>query len=133
MVSLYEQQTDDEREGSTGSVNKNNRRGFATKTVARGTYFARWVLGDRRLSGKFIDEAREIAMFHAAQLTRIANERMENPPPTLPSPPRPPGTSGTSEAPIPDSPRFIRKKGRVVGTEPINKLGLPPYCEDVPL
>lgn len=72
MVALLDRQTRDEQQ--TGSVNHHNRMGFAACNSKSGTYFANWVNGGRQLTGKHLDKARRIALYHAGQLTDIANK-----------------------------------------------------------
>ena len=71
MVAIWERQTADEQ--ATQTVRHHNNRGFAGWTARSGTYYAGWVRGGRRLSGKHLDKARRIALHHAGQLTDFAN------------------------------------------------------------
>jgi hypothetical protein len=72
MMALLDRQTQDEQ--SQGTVNHNNGRGFAACNSKSGTYFAKWVQSGRQLNGKHLDKARKIALYHAGQLTDIANK-----------------------------------------------------------
>jgi hypothetical protein len=73
MVAIWERQTADEQ--STDTTRHHNGIGFSGWTARSGSYYAKWVQGGRRLTGKHLDKARRIALHHAAQLTRIANDR----------------------------------------------------------
>jgi hypothetical protein len=72
MMALLDRQTQDEQK--TGSVNHHNHMGFAACNSKSGTYFAKWVQSGRQLNGKHLEKARKIALFHAGQLTDIANK-----------------------------------------------------------
>ena len=72
MVALLTRQTDDEK--VSGTVNCNNRKGFAASNSRKGTYFAKWVEGGRHLTGEHLEKARKIALHHAQQLCDIANK-----------------------------------------------------------
>lgn len=73
MVALLSRQTEDEK--VQGTVNHNNHKGFAASNSRKGTYFAKWVQSGRHLTGAHLEKARKIALFHAGQLTDIANGR----------------------------------------------------------
>ncbi len=75
MVRLYQHQTRDERQD--GETRHANNIGFNVVHADRGTYIAQWVLNNgktwRRISGRFIQEAQQIALYYAGQLTKVAN------------------------------------------------------------
>lgn len=71
MVRLHDLQTRDEQRDSTTRVLNNA--GFSAAHARRGTYYARWVLGGRRLTGWHLENARKIALRHSRQLVEIAN------------------------------------------------------------
>lgn len=73
MVRLYELQTQDEQQSSTTRVH--NGQGFGSWYAQKGSYYARWVLSGRSLSGRHLDNARKIALKHSRQLVEIANAR----------------------------------------------------------
>lgn len=73
IVRLYERQTSEEQASS--STLDSNARGFDAFSAKRGTYYARWVLSGRSLTGRHLDTARKIARKHSRQLVEIANER----------------------------------------------------------
>lgn len=73
MVVLYDLQTRDEKDVS--HTQHLNGVGFAANAARRGSYYARWVLGGRRLTGHHLDRARAIALRHSRQLVAAANAR----------------------------------------------------------
>lgn len=73
MIRLYELQTGDER--AAGETKHNNNVGFAGNAAKRGSYYARWVMSGRQLSGHHLDRALSIALRHSRQLVAIANGR----------------------------------------------------------
>jgi hypothetical protein len=75
MVVLYNRQTADEQSDET--TKHHNGVGFSAYAAHSGTYFARWVLDGRTLTGKYLDRARKIAIRHAGQLVEEANEKSE--------------------------------------------------------
>ena len=75
MVALYNEQTESEK--SCNQTNESNGRGFSYRTAPKGTYYAKWVLSGKSLSGYHLDNARKIALFHAKQLTNLANENLQ--------------------------------------------------------
>ena len=52
---------------------KDNGMGFASWGARNGTYYANWIKSGKHLSGKHLEKARKMAMYHAGQLTNIAN------------------------------------------------------------
>ena len=72
MVAIWKRQTADEQ--SSDTTRHSNGIGFSGWTAKRGSYYAKWVLGGGRLTGKHLAQARRIALHHAGQLLRIANE-----------------------------------------------------------
>lgn len=110
MVILLSYQTRGER--AIGATVESNGKGFSHRTEHRGTYFAKWVLGlsnrstDRQiekaiedflagdlvtrarfgnpLTGRFVEQARDIAIHHRAQLQDLLPpEEEEQLPPTV--------------------------------------------------
>lgn len=73
MVALYQRQTQDEQ-SSRVTVHSNGR-GFNYHHAERGSYYAKWVLSKRHLTGRHLDSARAIAIFYARQLSEIAGEK----------------------------------------------------------
>ena len=72
MVALLDRQTADEQVAK--ATRHDNKRGFSAPNARRGTYFAEWVKAGRELTGHHLDKARQIALYHAGQLTDIANK-----------------------------------------------------------
>jgi len=70
MVILYQRQTVDER--STSSTKHTNGVGFNAADASLGTYYARWVMKGRRLSGQHLIKAREMALRYTGQLLEAA-------------------------------------------------------------
>lgn len=77
MVALYERQTQLEQNGEM--TVESNGVGFSAFHAKLGTYYARWVLDGKRLSGAHLERARTIALRYVGQLTDIANERIDSP------------------------------------------------------
>lgn len=75
MVALYNEQTIDEK--NDGQTRNTNGRGFSYRTAPKGTYYAKWVLSGKKLTGYHLDNARKIAMFHIKQLCNLANSNMK--------------------------------------------------------
>lgn len=73
MVSLYDRQTQDEKRDS--STRHDNKRGFRANHASKGSYYARWVLGGRRLTGHHLANARSIALHYTQQLVDEANAK----------------------------------------------------------
>jgi hypothetical protein len=63
LVMLYDRQTEDEQSHTT--TKHDNRRGFNTAHAKRGSYLAKWIKSGRRLTGRFVDEGRQIALYYA--------------------------------------------------------------------
>lgn len=73
MIRLYELQTQDERVAS--ETKHHNNIGFAGNAAKRGSYYARWVMSGRQLTGHHLDRAQAIALRHSRQLVAIANAK----------------------------------------------------------
>lgn len=73
IVAIYHRQTADEK--ATSDTKHTNHRGFRSNHASRGSYYARWVLSGRTLSGYHVEKAREIALHYHRQLSEIANEK----------------------------------------------------------
>ena len=71
IVRLFQLQTNEEQQAE--STRLNNGVGFASYAARSGTYYARWVISGRALSGKHLDKARAICLKHSRQLVEIAN------------------------------------------------------------
>jgi hypothetical protein len=75
MVALYQRQTEDEQH--TSSTTHSNGRGFNYQHAQRGTYYAKWVLSGRHLTGNHLTAAREMATYYARQLGGIADSKKQ--------------------------------------------------------
>lgn len=77
ILALFMQQTQIERE--RGETITKNGVGFRADCANRGSYIASWLLKGNRLSGRWVEDARKIALRHAGQLTDLANTRQQKP------------------------------------------------------
>ena len=75
MVILYNGQTEDER--SVSATKHTNGCGFNSCHAHLGTYYAKWVLSGKNLTGKHLVKAREIALYYAGtQLLQAAHAKI---------------------------------------------------------
>jgi hypothetical protein len=74
MVAIYNLQTADERE--SGETRRLNGVGFSGAHARKGTYYAKWVLNGKRLSGKHLESARKMALSYRKQLLMLANGKL---------------------------------------------------------
>jgi hypothetical protein len=70
IVALYHRQTVGEQR--TSSTTESNGRGFNAFHAERGTYWAKWVISGRRLTGRHLVSAREVACYYARQLAEMS-------------------------------------------------------------
>lgn len=75
ILAIYNRQTGDEQ--SAGDTKHTNGRGFSGADARMGSYWARWILSGRNLSGKHLLKARKMSLKYIKQLCEIATERME--------------------------------------------------------
>lgn len=73
MMALYARQTADEQ--VDGNTKHTNGRGFRANHASKGSYYARWCLRGNRLTGQYLDHAREIALHYVQQLLDEANKK----------------------------------------------------------
>lgn len=73
VVALYHRQTEGERTHST--TTESNGRGFSAFDAERGSYWARWILGGRKLTGRHLHSARKMCLRYVGQLAQVAHER----------------------------------------------------------
>lgn len=71
ILAIYNRQTESEQANST--TLHTNGVGFAGPDARLGSYYARWIISGRSLSGKHLDKARQMAIKYRRQLTEIAN------------------------------------------------------------
>jgi len=73
MIVIYDRQTQDEK--TTSDTRHTNQRGFSGAHAKTGSYYARWVLSGRGLTGKHLDKARAMAMHYWRQLLEEAERK----------------------------------------------------------
>lgn len=76
IVAIYRKQTKDEQAHHT--TTHTNGVGFNAADAYRGTYYAKWVLSGKRLTGWHLTKAREIAKRYVRQLSSIAEDTIES-------------------------------------------------------
>lgn len=69
VVAIYRRQTDDEQVAY--ETKHHNGVGFASCHASLGTYYAKWILGGRHLTGQHVDRARRMVRHYARQLHQI--------------------------------------------------------------
>ena len=75
IVAIYNRQTIDEK--ATNHTSKSNNIGFSGADASSGSYYAKWILSGRNLSGKHLDKARNMAKKYRKQLLSIANSGIQ--------------------------------------------------------
>ena len=75
IVALYRRQTSSEQVRRT--TTKSNSVGFSAAHASKGTYYARWILSGRCLTGYHLANARKIAMHYTSQLADETADRLE--------------------------------------------------------
>ena len=70
VVAIYRRQTEDEKEAY--ETKHHNRVGFAACHAGLGTYYAKWILSGKHLSGSHVERARRMVRHYAGQLHQIA-------------------------------------------------------------
>ena len=74
VVAIYNKQTEDEK--MTESTNKKNGIGYSGCDAHLMSYYAKWILSGKSLSGKHLEKARKKISKYANQLTKIANKEI---------------------------------------------------------
>lgn len=74
MLAIYARHVQDEKGARHGR--QVNDRGFRAIDVAKGSYYARWVLRGHKLTGYHLYNARNIALHYTAQLADEANAKV---------------------------------------------------------
>lgn len=74
MVVSYSRQTQDEQ--SAQQTKHSNGQGFNAFDAMNGTYYAKWVLSGRKLSGSHLAKARKMALRYSAQLALISQAKL---------------------------------------------------------
>ena len=75
IVSIYNSQTLDEQQSS--STKHTNSIGFSGADARLGTYYAKWILSGRQLSGNHLVKARVMSHKYVRQLAEIATARLQ--------------------------------------------------------
>lgn len=73
VLAIYDRQTHDEQE--VEDTRHRNGVGFASCHAHLGSYYAKWILAGRHLTGKHLDKARRMVRWYARQLSEIAQAR----------------------------------------------------------
>lgn len=69
VLAIFKRQTEDERQAET--TKHRNGRGFASCHASRGSYYAKWLLSGRHLTGTHLDKARKMTKHYAGQLAEV--------------------------------------------------------------
>jgi len=77
VLAIFNFQTRDEQAAEETQVR--NRVGFSGSDARLGTYYAKWLMSGKHLSGRHLLLARKIMRKYSGQLTRIANGSLVNP------------------------------------------------------
>lgn len=75
MIAIYNRQTEDEQIAQ--DTRHSNGKGFAAPDARLGSYYAKWVLSGRQLTGRHLDKARQMSFKYIRQLAEVATENME--------------------------------------------------------
>lgn len=84
IIAIYDRQTQDEKQAS--DTKHTNHRGFRANHASKGSYYARWVLGGRRLTGDHLANARKIALHYTSQLLDVTKNKEVASKPALAAP-----------------------------------------------
>lgn len=74
MLAIYARQTQDEQSSQT--TKHSNGQGFNAFDALNGTYYAKWVLSGRKLSGSHLAKARKMALRYTQQLALISQAKL---------------------------------------------------------
>jgi hypothetical protein len=74
MIAIYNRQTEDEQIAQ--DTKHSNGKGFAASDARLGSYYAKWVLSGKQLTGSHLDKARQMSFKYIRQLAEVANEKM---------------------------------------------------------
>ena len=74
LVAIYNRQTQHEQAAEETKVL--NRIGFSAFHAKRGTYYAKWVLDGKQLTGQHLEKGRKLILHYAGQLTKISNKEI---------------------------------------------------------
>lgn len=76
IVAIYKLQT--RAEQATQSTREHNGVGFNSADARRGSYYARWIMSGKHLSGRHRTMGRRLIVKYASQLVKIAKSKKEN-------------------------------------------------------
>jgi hypothetical protein len=76
MVVIFNRQTSDEQ--SAGHTSHHNGKGFSAFDAGSGSYYAKWVLSGRSLTGKHLVNARKMSLRYVRQLVEEAELKAQN-------------------------------------------------------
>lgn len=76
ILAIYNRQTAEEQKDSDTKVH--NGIGFSGADARLGSYYARWILSGRNLSGNHLEKARSMSLKYVRQLSEIAVAKAAN-------------------------------------------------------
>lgn len=76
ILAIYNRQTESEKRSN--ATLQSNGEGFAGPDASLGSYYARWIMSGRSLSGKHLDKARKMTIKYRRQLVEVANHQETN-------------------------------------------------------
>lgn len=74
VVAIFRRQTPTEQE--IEETNEHNGQGFSGFHARSGSYYAKWILDGKHLSGSHLEKAHKMMVRYAGQLARIANKEI---------------------------------------------------------
>ncbi len=77
ILAIYARQTADEQRSET--TREQNGMGFNGFDAKPGSYYARWVQSGKRLTGSYLEKARQMSIRYVGQLVEIAQTRATHP------------------------------------------------------
>lgn len=76
IVAIYNRQTEDEQNAQ--DTKHSNGVGFSGADARLGSYYAKWIMSGKHLSGNHLVKARLMSYKYVRQLSEIATTRMSN-------------------------------------------------------
>jgi len=73
MIAIYNRQTEDEQIAQ--DTKHSNGKGFAAPDARLGSYYAKWVLSGKQLTGAHLEKARQMSFKYIRQLSEVAKEK----------------------------------------------------------
>lgn len=73
VLAIFARQTEDEKR--IKETKHSNQMGFSSADARNGSYYAGWIKSNRKLSGKFLDKAREMMVKYRRQLLIVSVEK----------------------------------------------------------